>query len=76
MRNYLVREAQTIQWVSMRILFVVTSAKGFRVWIVDVKLGYLQSDKPLIVKIFIQILHQNLSYYLKNVSNYSNPYMD
>ena len=27
--------------------------QGFRIWVVDVKLAYLQSDKPLIRKIFI-----------------------
>ena len=32
---------------------VVTKSKGFRIWVVDVKLTYIQSDKPLIRKIFI-----------------------
>ena len=45
--------AQSIQCVSIRTLLVIAKAKGFRVWIVDVKLAYLQSDKPFIRKIFI-----------------------
>ena len=48
MKDYVVHGAQTIQEVSIRIIFVVAKIKGFRTWVVDVKLAYLQSDKPLI----------------------------
>ena len=54
MKDYLVHGAQTIQCVSVRITLVIAKAKGFRIWVVDVKLAYLQSDKPLIRKIFIR----------------------
>ena len=37
----------------MRIILVFAKIKGFRIWVVDVKLTYLQSDKPLMRKIFI-----------------------
>ena len=50
MKDYLVHDAQTIQYVSIRIFLVVAKIKGFRIWVVDVKLVYLQYDKPLILK--------------------------
>ena len=53
MKDYLVRRAQTVQCVSLRIVLVVMKIKGFHIWAVDVKLAYLQSDKPLIRKMFI-----------------------
>ena len=53
MKDYLVHEAQTVQCVSVRIILVVTKIKGFRIWVVDIKLAYLQSDKLIIRKIFI-----------------------
>ena len=52
-KHYLVHGALTTQYVSIRILIVISKAKGLSVWVVDVKLAYLQSDKPLIRKIFI-----------------------
>ena len=53
MKDYLVYDAQTIQCVSVRIILVVAKIKGFRIWVVDGKLAYLQYDEPLIRKIFI-----------------------
>ena len=53
MKYYLVHGAYTIQCVSVRIILVVANIKSFRIWAVDVKLAYLQSEKPLIGKIFI-----------------------
>ena len=53
MKYYLFHRAQTIQCVSIRILLIISREKGFRVWVVDVKLAYPQSDKPLRRKIFI-----------------------
>ena len=52
-KNYLVHGAQTIQCVLARIIPVVAKIKYFRIWVVDVKLAYIQSDKPLIQKMFI-----------------------
>ena len=53
MKNYLIQGAQAIQCVSVRIQLVIAKAKRFRVWVVDVKLAYRQTDKPLIRKVFI-----------------------
>ena len=53
MKDYLVYGAQIIQCVSVRIILVVAKIKSFRIWVFDVKLAYIQSDKPLIRKIFI-----------------------
>ena len=53
MKDYLVHGAQTIECVSVRIILDVTKIKGFRICVVDVKLAYLLSDKPMIRKIFI-----------------------
>ena len=50
MKDYLVHGAQIIPCVSVHIILVVTKIKGFHIRIVDVKLAYLQSDKPLIRK--------------------------
>ena len=52
-KDYLVHSAKIIQFVSVRIILVITKMKGLCIWVVDVKLAYLQSDKPLIRKIFI-----------------------
>ena len=40
-------------WVSFRIILVVAKIKGFRICVVDVKLGYLKSEKFLLRKTFI-----------------------
>ena len=53
MTDYLVHGAQTIQCVSLHIILVFAKIKSFRIGVVDVKLAYLQFDKPLIRKIFI-----------------------
>ena len=53
MKRYLAHGAQTIQCVSVRLIFVVAKIKGFHIWVVDVKLVCLQSDKSLIRKIVI-----------------------
>ena len=53
MKDYLVHGAQTIQCKSALIILVVAKIKGFRIWVVSVKLAYLQYDKQLIRKIFI-----------------------
>ena len=42
-----------MQCVSVGIILVVAKVKGFRIWVISVELEYLQSDKPLIRKIFI-----------------------
>ena len=34
-------------------IIVNCKSKGFRIWVVDVKLAYRQSEKPLVRKIFI-----------------------
>ena len=52
MKDYLVRVAQTNQCASVRIILVFAKIKRFRIWVVDVKLVYLQSDKPLMRKMF------------------------
>ena len=52
-KDFIVHGAQTIQCVSVRIILVVAKIKRFRIWVVDVQLAYLKSDKPLIRKIFI-----------------------
>ena len=39
MKDYLVHGAQIIQCVSVRIILVVAKMKGFRTWVVDVKLA-------------------------------------
>ena len=44
---------KTIQRVSVRIILVVAQIKGSRIWVVVVKVIYLQSDKTLIRKMFI-----------------------
>ena len=56
MEDYLVQNAQTIQFVPVRIILVVAKIKGFRIWAIDVKLTYPQSEKPLTRKIFIRNL--------------------
>ena len=53
MKDYLLHSTQHIQYVSVRIILVVVKIKGFRKWVVDVKLAYLQSDKPPIRRMFI-----------------------
>ena len=53
MKDYLVHCAQTIQCVSVHIILVDAKFKGFHLWVVDVHFEYLQSDKPLIRKIFV-----------------------
>ena len=53
MNDYLVHGAQTIQCVSARKILVFAKIKGYRTCVVDDKLAYLQSDKPLVNKIFI-----------------------
>ena len=53
MKDYPVHGAQTIQCVSARKILIVARIKRFRIWLVDVKLAYIQSDKPLIRNIFI-----------------------
>ena len=53
MKGYLVHGTQTIQRGSARIVLVAAKIKDFCIWVVDVKLAYLQSDKPLIRTIFI-----------------------
>ena len=41
MKDYLVQGEHTSQLVSACIILVVAKIKGFRVWVVDVKLAYL-----------------------------------
>ena len=41
MKDYLVDGAQNIQCVSVRIILVVAEIKGFRIWVVGVKLEIL-----------------------------------
>ena len=53
MKDFLVFRAQTIQCVSVDIVQVVAKIKASRVWVVDVKLNFLQYDKPFVRKIFI-----------------------
>ena len=53
MKDYLAHGEQSIQCVSVRIILVVLKIKGFRICVVGLKLAYLQSDTPLIRKIFI-----------------------
>ena len=53
MKDYLVHGAQTIQCVEVRTILIIARARGFRLCVLDVKLAYLQLDKPLIRKIFI-----------------------
>ena len=53
MKDYLVHGAQTIQYVPVGIILVAAKIKGFRIWLVDAELAYLQSDKPLKRKMFI-----------------------
>ena len=53
MKDNLVHGAQTIQCVPFCIILVVAKIKGFRTWVVDINFTNLQSDKPLIRKIFI-----------------------
>ena len=54
MRDCIVHGAQTIQCVSVRIILVIAKVKGLRIWAVDVKLAYVQSNRPLIRNIFIK----------------------
>ena len=54
MKDYLVHEAKIFHCVTVRRILVVAKIKCFRIWIVNVKLAYLQSGKPLIRKIFIK----------------------
>ena len=67
MKDYLVHGSQAVQFVSVRILLVIEKENRFRIWAVDVKLAYLLSEKHLIRNIFIQMLHLNFIYHLKNV---------
>ena len=53
MKDYLVHGAQTMQCVSVRLILVIAKGKGLRIWTMDVKLAYLQSNKPLTRKTFI-----------------------
>ena len=43
--------ALTIQCASVRMVVIIFISKGFRAWVADVKLAYLQSEKLLIRKI-------------------------
>ena len=52
MKDYLVLGAQTVQSVSVRIFLEIAKVKGFRIWAVDFKLTYRQSDQLLIRKTF------------------------
>ena len=54
MQEYLVLCAKIIQSFSVRITLVVANVKGLRIWVVDVKLAYLYSEKSRIRKIFIR----------------------
>ena len=54
MRDYLVHGAEKVLCVSVCIILVVAKIKDFRIWAVDVKFAYLESDKPLRRKIFIE----------------------
>ena len=53
MKDNLVHGAQTIRYVSVRIVLVVAKIKSFSISVVDVKHAYLFSDNPIIRKIFI-----------------------
>ena len=48
MKDYLFHCARIIQCVSARILLVIAKAKRCSSWVVDVRLEYFQSDKPII----------------------------
>ena len=63
MKEYLVHGAQTIQRASIHIILVVAKIKGYRIWVVDVKLVYLQSDRHLIRIIFIMNPETELELY-------------
>ena len=53
MKDYLIYGAQIIQCVSVSIILVVTKINGSLIRLVEVKLAYIQSDKPLIRKTII-----------------------
>ena len=53
MKDYLVHGEQTNKCISVHIIPVVPKIKGFCIWVVDVKLAYIQHDTPIIRKIFI-----------------------
>ena len=53
MKDYLVQGAEPIQCISVHIILVFAKINSFRILVVDVNFAYLQSDKPLIRKIFI-----------------------
>ena len=53
MKGYLVHGSKSIQCVSVCIILVVAKLKRFRIWVLDLKFAYLQSEKLLIRKIVI-----------------------
>ena len=72
MKGYLVHGAQIIQSVSAHIIIVVAAIKDLHVWVVHVRLTYLQSDKPLIRKIFISNPEPEFEYSLKSSCEFLN----
>ena len=55
MLGYLVLWAQTIRYISVRIILVGAMIKGFRIWVVSVKFVYLQLYEPFVSNRFITI---------------------
>ena len=53
MKDCLAHCIQTIQYVSVHGILVVTKIKVFRILVIDATLAYLQSYKPLTKKLFI-----------------------
>ena len=53
MKDYLVHGEQTIQCVSVGIILVDAKIRCFHIRVVDVKLIHFQSERPLIMNIFI-----------------------
>ena len=64
--NYKYDKAQTLQCASVVILLITAEATGFRVRVVDARLAYVESDRPLSGGSSWHILHVNLIYHPKN----------
>ena len=75
MKDYLVYGTQKIQFLSIRIILVIANTKAFCIWVVDVKLAYVQSDKHLIRKILIKNPAPELELPLKSSWNCLNQSM-
>ena len=53
MKYHVVHGTEHLLCMSVHIILVVAQTIGFLVWVADVKLAYVKSDKPLIKKLLV-----------------------